>query len=534
MSSDPSRRSETSGGAPTGGWRRYLAATGVSGVGVALLSVPAFDIWDDATNLEWSIVSTLVENSVLIAMSLSLVVAGVWLFRSEWSDDDVALVSWWVITGAAGVTVVYGFVIVLQLWAMHRTKPYVLAADGVLMASVVAFGIGVYDARRRQTRRELTDERNRFRSFFRATDSPTVSVEYGGEFEVRDRNEAFESTFAADLQSVLDAAEPVDDSEFSPEAFHDAVRTRSAYAAEIRVPPDVLREGARPDDELEDVAAGRYFELGLIHVETESFVVLSDVTARKQRERLLESERDVLEREKTRRERELERRTNQLEFLHSLLRHDVQNGMMVIESRGEFLESELDGREAEYAETITSRASDVSEEIDRLRTTLDTLTAGERDTVPVDLTAVLEDRARSLREANPDVDVRTDVDPELAVMADEILEDVFANLLRNAVEHNDSEDPRVWISTETDDERVRVEVADNGPGVDENVRDDVFRRGVSTANDGGPGGSGFGLFFVDTMVNAYGGDVRVEDNEPRGARFVIELRNADGDWNGDE
>lgn len=36
-------------------------------------------------------------------------------------------------------------------------------------------------------------------------------------------------------------------------------------------------------------------------------------------------------------------------------------------------------------------------------------------------------------------------------------------------------------------------------------------------------GSGFGLFFVDQMVAEYGGTVRVEDNDPRGAEFVIEL-----------
>nr|WP_239641328.1 ATP-binding protein [Haloarcula japonica] len=36
-------------------------------------------------------------------------------------------------------------------------------------------------------------------------------------------------------------------------------------------------------------------------------------------------------------------------------------------------------------------------------------------------------------------------------------------------------------------------------------------------------GSGFGLFFVDSMVEEYGGTVWVEDNEPTGAVFVIEL-----------
>ena len=71
---------------------------------------------------------------------------------------------------------------------------------------------------------------------------------------------------------------------------------------------------------------------------------------------------------------------------------------------------------------------------------------------------------------------------------------------------------------------VRLRIADNGQGVAAEHRESVFRRGESHAK---MAGSGFGLFFVDAMVDAYGGEVRIEDNDP-GAAFVLELPPAAG------
>lgn len=71
---------------------------------------------------------------------------------------------------------------------------------------------------------------------------------------------------------------------------------------------------------------------------------------------------------------------------------------------------------------------------------------------------------------------------------------------------------------------VRVRIADNGHGVPAEQRDDVFRRGKT--GHAKTTGSGFGLFFVDSMVTAYGGDVWIEDAALGGAAFVLELPRA--------
>ena len=71
---------------------------------------------------------------------------------------------------------------------------------------------------------------------------------------------------------------------------------------------------------------------------------------------------------------------------------------------------------------------------------------------------------------------------------------------------------------------VRVRIADNGPGIPDEQKRTVFERGEKRPDSEG---TGVGLYLVQTLVNAYGGDVWVEDNEPTGSVFVVELPLAD-------
>ncbi|MFC6736046.1 sensor histidine kinase, partial [Halolamina salina] len=501
------------------------AAAAVSAVGVALLGVPAYDIWDDTSNLGWGVAATLVENAVLIALALLLVGGGVWLSRQEWPERDVLLAAKWTLGATLLATGIYAIVILLQLWAMGRLKPYVLAADGVLLGSVAAFGAGLYDVQRRQEHRALTAERDRFRSFFEDTAVRIVALDHhDGGLSAGRENPAFEETFTVGFSELLDAADAPAGSAFDRDQFVQATLRGEPYHEEISVPPEILSPSTRNDDGLTD---GRFYDLRTVHVaDDETFAVLPDITAGKEREQLLSERTERLAREKSERERELEERTDQLEFLHSLLRHDVQNGMMVIDSRAEILREELTGRNGEFATTILSRSREISDQIDRIRTALDTLAEGT-DTEPVDLTGVLTKRIETFRSNYPEVVVDTAIEDGLRAEADDILDDVLTNLLRNAVEHNDKEQIEVEVRAIADGDEVRIEVADNGPGIPESERDQVFRRGVSHAAGGGPGGSGFGLFFIDTMVDSYGGDVHVGDNDPEGARFVVTLPRSD-------
>jgi signal transduction histidine kinase len=69
--------------------------------------------------------------------------------------------------------------------------------------------------------------------------------------------------------------------------------------------------------------------------------------------------------------------------------------------------------------------------------------------------------------------------------------------------------------------RVRIEVEDNGPGIEPRVRDTLFEPFVTTKDVGQ--GTGLGLAVCLGLVEASGGSMTVEHPTEHGARFVIEL-----------
>ena len=66
---------------------------------------------------------------------------------------------------------------------------------------------------------------------------------------------------------------------------------------------------------------------------------------------------------------------------------------------------------------------------------------------------------------------------------------------------------------------MRIEVADNGPGIPPGEREKLFLPYYSTKRRG----SGLGLAIVRRIIAEHGGTIDASDNEPHGTRFTIEL-----------
>ena len=108
------------------------------------------------------------------------------------------------------------------------------------------------------------------------------------------------------------------------------------------------------------------------------------------------------------------------------------------------------------------------------------------------------------------------------------LERIIANLLDNASHYGGG---ATGVIVEADDERVRIIVEDEGPGVPEDQRTLIFERfnrGAEAGRRSGDRGVGLGLALVAEHVALHGGVVRVESRPDgrSGARFVIELPRA--------
>jgi len=234
---------------------------------------------------------------------------------------------------------------------------------------------------------------------------------------------------------------------------------------------------------------------------------------------LMRSLRYAIEREKQ--EQELRRRTEQLEFFNSVLGHDVQNGMDVIRRNAQILKSGLQGDERDRAETIVDWSNDMIDLSKRVRRMLNVVTGtDERSYTPVDLTALLDEQADTIEGMGESVSMDISAEGTVAVLADEMLATVLNNILTNAVEHNDTDAPQISVDLTEHDQIVEIKIADNGPGIPESDRERILARGEKGAPSSG---SGFGLYFVDIMIESYGGTLSISDNEPRGTIFTIEL-----------
>ncbi len=139
--------------------------------------------------------------------------------------------------------------------------------------------------------------------------------------------------------------------------------------------------------------------------------------------------------------------------------------------------------------------------------------------------AVHEARVHAQRGMAKDVRLSVEVDPGLAAEADpERVHQVVANLLENAVRHA-PEGSEVRVSALAEDGAVRIEVADQGPGIPPGEAGRVFERFYRTdaARSAADGGTGLGLAIARWIVDLHGGHIRAEANDPRGCRMVVSL-----------
>jgi signal transduction histidine kinase len=208
--------------------------------------------------------------------------------------------------------------------------------------------------------------------------------------------------------------------------------------------------------------------------------------------------------------------------------HELRTPISALQAK---LENVADGVEPAEPETIRAMLAQV-ERLGRLVAQLLDLSRLESRAVPLDVRpfdvgVVLAHVAREARLSAPgDVELAVEAPAGLVAEGDaERVHQVVANLVENAVRHS-PRPGRVTISAEAaDGGRVRLAVADEGPGVAPADADRVFERfyRADAARTAGGGGAGLGLAIARWIVDLHGGEIRVERVEPHGCRMVVEL-----------
>jgi signal transduction histidine kinase len=103
------------------------------------------------------------------------------------------------------------------------------------------------------------------------------------------------------------------------------------------------------------------------------------------------------------------------------------------------------------------------------------------------------------------------------------LETVVRNIVENALEHNDSEQPTVDVNVFREGETVIVRVADDGPGIPP-AEYEVLGESSETQLQHG---SSLGLWLTYWLVSAMDGDIEFGSNKPRGSVVTLRFQAAD-------
>jgi signal transduction histidine kinase len=204
----------------------------------------------------------------------------------------------------------------------------------------------------------------------------------------------------------------------------------------------------------------------------------------------------------------LEEKNEQLEEFTSIVSHDLRNPLAAAQGY-------LD---VARANTDLDRLDDVAKEHERMERLISELLvlAREGELVderePVGLGRLFEEA----KQAADEDEIEVTVVDEFVFSADrDRMRQVVENLLRNAQEHASDEDGAVTVTAGTTEDGFYV--ADDGPGIPAEEREQVFESGYSTAHNG----TGFGLSIVERVAEAHGWTVTVEESESGGARFVF-------------
>jgi two-component system sensor kinase FixL len=162
---------------------------------------------------------------------------------------------------------------------------------------------------------------------------------------------------------------------------------------------------------------------------------------------------------------------------------------------------------------------------DIIRHLRDFTTRGDTDKEPEDINRLIEEAAALALIGSRERGIRTEFEfssGSARVLADRVqIQQVLTNLMRNAIEAmRDSPRRELIVRTRQRDEReIEVEVQDTGPGIADEISDQLFQPFVTTK----AGGMGIGLSISRRIMQSHGSDLKYRRNESGGATFTFSL-----------
>jgi signal transduction histidine kinase len=222
----------------------------------------------------------------------------------------------------------------------------------------------------------------------------------------------------------------------------------------------------------------------------------------------------------------------QKEELTSLVVHDLKNPLVVMLLHASALQEQAESADTRTAAEVITVSC---EAMNRMVMNLLDISRSEDGALALKLTDVdlgslfgeiHKTMGRHARLQGQPLHVSVSPDVQ-AVRADgDLLRRVIENLIDNSLKYAQSGDSIQLDARRVDGKAIEIQVRDHGPGVPREFRERIFEKYAQLERDAlshARTSRGLGLTFCRIAVEGHGGQIWVEDNEPRGSRFVVRL-----------
>ena len=244
--------------------------------------------------------------------------------------------------------------------------------------------------------------------------------------------------------------------------------------------------------------------------------VLHDITERKQSQAALQRQAE-----------ELVRSNNELETFAYVASHDLQEPLRMVSSYVQLLAKRYKGKLDADADDFINYAVDGASRMQALINDLLAYSRVNTRAKPLELTdsqAAVNQAIANLQRSIEENAAAITTDPLPMVMADATqLEQVFQNLVGNAMKFHGDEPPRVHISAEKRPDEWLFSVRDNGIGIDPQYHDRIFVMFQRLHGREEYPGTGMGLAICKKIVERHGKRIWVESEPGHGATFYFTM-----------
>jgi signal transduction histidine kinase len=215
--------------------------------------------------------------------------------------------------------------------------------------------------------------------------------------------------------------------------------------------------------------------------------------------------------------------------LFSVLSHDLKSPIFSIDGFSELLiadyAAKMDEDGQDFLRRIRSSAQHMKRVLDEMGH-LVKLLSREPVNVPLNLEEIIEELRLKLSAHLEQQKVTLNIEGKLpAIHSDaEMVREILAELLKNAAQFSDQPEGsrQIWITGSETGDNVRIDIRDNGIGIDPRYLDQVFELGIKLDKSRGTG-PGYGLFLARRTAALLGGSLDATTEPGTGSTFSLTL-----------